>query len=40
MAYYHRTKILKVKKQALFSEINSASASVWNECLRLMDMYQ
>ncbi|MYC77609.1 IS200/IS605 family element transposase accessory protein TnpB [Candidatus Poribacteria bacterium] len=40
MAYFHRTKILKVKKQACFSEINSASASVWNECLHLMDMYQ
>ena len=40
MVYFHRTKILKVKKQACFSEIQSASASVWNECLYLMDMYQ
>ena len=40
MAYFHRTKILKVKRQACFSGIQEASASVWNECLYLMDMYQ
>ena len=40
MAYFHRTKILKVKKQSGFSDIQEASASVWNECLYLMDMYQ
>ena len=40
MAFYHRTKILKIDEQAIFSEINAASASVWDECLHLMDMYQ
>ena len=37
---HQRTQILKVKKQACFSDIQEASASVWNECLHLMDMYQ
>lgn len=40
MAKFHRTQILKIDKQPIFSEINAASASVWNECLTLMDMYQ
>lgn len=40
MAFFHRTKILKIDKQAIFSEINAYSASVWNECLHQMDMYQ
>ena len=40
MAFYHRTKILKIDEQAIFSEINAHSASVWNECLHQMDRYQ
>ena len=40
MTWFHRTKILKIDRQDIFSDINSASASVWNECLHLMDMYQ
>ncbi len=40
MAFYHRTKILKIDEQDIFSEINTHSASVWNECLHQMDMYQ
>ena len=34
-----RTKILKITLQPIFSEINAASASVWNECCALMDFY-
>ena len=40
MAKFHRTKILKIDKQPVFSDIQAASASVWNECLYLMDTYQ
>ena len=40
MATFHTTKILKIDKQAIFSEINAHSASVWNECLHQMDIYQ
>ncbi len=40
MATYHRTKILKIDKQDIFSEINAHSASVWNECIYQMSMYQ
>lgn len=35
-----RTKRLKIQKQAIFSEINAASADVWRECCELMDWYQ
>ena len=35
-----RTEILKIQSQPIFSEINASSASVWNECCVLMDMYQ
>ncbi len=35
-----RTDVLKIDKQAIFSDINAASASVWDECLYQMDMYQ
>ena len=35
-----RTGVLKIQSQPLLSEINAASASVWNECLQLMEWYQ
>ena len=35
-----RTSVLKSPTQPIFSEINAASASVWNECLQLMAWYQ
>ena len=35
-----RTGVLKIEPQSIFSEINGASADVWNECLKLMDWYQ
>ena len=35
-----RTGVLKIQSQPIFSEINAASASVWNECLQLMEWYQ
>ena len=35
-----RTSVLKSPTQPIFSEINAASASVWNECLQLMEWYQ
>ena len=40
MAKFHRTKILKIDKQPIFSDIHATSASVWNECLSLMEFYQ
>ncbi|MCY3553232.1 MAG: transposase [Candidatus Poribacteria bacterium] len=40
MAKFHRTKILKIDRQAIFSDIHATSASVWNECLSLMEFYQ
>ena len=40
MSYYHRTKILKVDKQEIFSEVCIASAGVWNQCIYQMSMYQ
>ena len=40
MAYYHRTKILKIAKQAIFSDVQSASAGIWNQCSYQMSMYQ
>ena len=40
MAYYYRTHILKIGTRAIYSNINSASAEVWNECTALMDWYQ
>ena len=40
MAKFHRTEILKIASQRIYSQINAASASVWNECLALMDFYQ
>ena len=35
-----RTGVLKIQSQPVLSEINAASASVWNECLQLMEWYQ
>ena len=35
-----RTGRLKIAAQPIFSEINAASAEVWNECCHLMSMYQ
>ena len=35
-----RTGVLKIQSQPVLSEINAASASVWNECLKLMEWYQ
>ena len=35
-----RTGVLKIQSQPVLSEINTASASVWNECLQLMEWYQ
>ena len=35
-----RTGVLKIQTQPIFSEINAASASVWNECIQLMSRYQ
>ena len=38
--YYHRTDILKIRRQPIFSDINASSANVWNACCSLMDWYQ
>ena len=35
-----RTRVLKIQSQPILSEIHAASASVWNECIQLMDWYQ
>ena len=35
-----KTQVLKIDPQPIFTEIQQASASVWNECLYQMDMYQ
>lgn len=40
MPSFHRTQILKIEAQPIFSEVNAASADVWNDCLTLMDFYQ
>ena len=40
MPKFHRTDILKIDPRPIYSEINAASASVWNECLYQMSMYQ
>ena len=40
MAFFYRTKILKIERQPIFSDINAASADVWNECCTLMRLYQ
>lgn len=40
MPKFHRTDILKIEPQPIYTEINAASASVWDECLYQMSMYQ
>ena len=35
-----KTQVLKIDPQPIFTEIQQASASVWNECLDQMDRYQ
>ncbi len=40
MPKFHRTEILKIVPQPIYSEINAASASVWNECKYQMTMFQ
>ena len=40
MAFFYRTEILKIERQPIFSDINAASADVWNECCTLMRLYQ
>ena len=40
MPSFYRTQTLKIEKQPIFSEINAASAAVWNACCYQMDMYQ
>lgn len=40
MVYFYRTSILKIESQPIFSDVNAASAEVWNECKVLMDLYQ
>ena len=38
--FFHRTKTLKIEPQPIFSEVNAASADVWNDCSTLMGFYQ
>ena len=38
--FFHRTKTLKIEPQPIFSEVNAASADVWNDSSTLMDFYQ
>ena len=40
MSSFYRTQTLKIESQPIFSEVNAASASIWNQCLSQMDMYQ
>ena len=40
MPSFYRTQTLKIESQPIFSEVNAASASIWNQCLSQMDMYQ
>ena len=35
-----KTQVLKIDPQPIFTQIQQASGSVWNECLYQMDMYQ
>ena len=35
-----RTSVLKIESHPIYSQLNAASADVWNECLKLMDWYQ
>ena len=40
MPSFYRTQTLKIESQPIFSKVNAASASIWNQCLDQMDMYQ
>jgi len=40
MPSFYRTQTLKIESQPIFSEVNAASASIWDQCLNQMDMYQ
>ena len=41
MPSFHRTQTLKIESQLpIFSEVNAASAAIWNACCHQMDMYQ
>ena len=41
MPSFHRTQTLKIESQLpIFSEVNAASAAIWNACCYQMDMYQ
>ena len=40
MPSFYRTQTLKIEEQPIFSEVNAASAAVWNTCTMLMDFYQ
>ncbi len=40
MPSFYRTQTLKIEEQPIFSEVNAASAEVWNSCLMLMNFYQ
>ena len=40
MPSIYRTQTLKIEEQPIFSEVNAASAAVWNSCATLMDFYQ
>ena len=40
MPSFYRTQTLKIEAQPIFSEVNAASAAIWNDCCYQMDMYQ
>ena len=41
MPSFHRTQTLKIESRLpIFSEVNAASAAIWNACCHQMDMYQ
>ena len=40
MPSFYRTQTVKIEEQPIFSEVNAASATVWNDCCYQMDMYQ
>ena len=40
MPSFYRTQTLKIEEHPIFSEVNTASAAVWNACCYQMDMYQ
>lgn len=40
MPSFYRTQTLKIEAQPIFSQVNTASAHVWDQCLYQMSMYQ